>query len=374
MKVSRNINIIIVILLTIGGFNALQSGSHACTAISLKAEDGDILFGRTMEWGSFDLNGEIMLIPKGYKFTGNTPDNKPGFEWRGKYGVAGISMLGKDVLSDGINEKGMILALLYHPGFAEYSDYDPAKADKSMGPLDISQYLLTTCATVADVREAMKKILVVPVVEPAIGITPPTHFMIVDAAGDQIVIEFQKGEVKIYDAPLGVITNAPFYDWHITNLRNYIFLSPKPMPDEKIAGLDFTPLGGGSGMIGLPGDFTPPSRFVRAVAFTSTARKTADGPETVYEMFRILDNFNVPLGAAEGSDQKKNLSGMRSSTIWTVVYDTRNLVLYYHTQNNRRVRQVDLKKIDFDSFQDIVRNPLDKVKSQDIEDVTPVNF
>jgi choloylglycine hydrolase len=194
--------------------------------------------------------------------------------------------------------------------------------------------------------------------------------LVTEPSGKAMVIEYLKGELTIFDAPLGVITNAPTYDWHEINLRNYINLSPSALPGKKIEQLDFKPLGGGSGMIGLPGDFTPPSRFVRAVAFSQTARPTPNGEETVYELFRILDNFNVPLGAAEGEGEAKT-KGMRSSTIWTTVWDTKNKVLYYHTQNNRRVRKVDFSKIDFDSARASVRFPLDKVREQDIEDVTP---
>jgi len=177
--------------------------------------------------------------------------------------------------------------------------------------------------------------------------------------------------LNIFDAPLGVITNAPSYDWHMTNLRNYINLSPVALPGKKIEELEFKPLGAGSGMIGLPGDFTPPRRFVRAVAFSKTARSTINGDETVYEIFRILDNFNVPLGAAEGADKAHNITGMRSATIWTAACDTKNKILYYHTQHNRRVRMVDLKKIDFKSLRKVVYIPLDKEEKQDIEDVTP---
>jgi choloylglycine hydrolase len=194
--------------------------------------------------------------------------------------------------------------------------------------------------------------------------------MVTEPSGKAIVIEFAKGEVQVHDAPLGVITNSPTYDWHVTNLRNYINLSPVALPSKKIEDLNFAPLGGGSGMIGLPGDFTPPSRFVRAVAFSKTARPTPDGRETMYEMFRILDNFNVPLGAAEGEGAEK-IKGLRSSTLWTTAYDTKNLVMQYHTMNNRRVRQVDLKKIDFARMTQMVRLPLDADKSQDVADVTP---
>jgi choloylglycine hydrolase len=137
-----------------------------------------------------------------------------------------------------------------------------------------------------------------------------------------------------------------------------------------VAEIDFRPLGAGSGMIGLPGDFTPPSRFVRAVAFSATARPTADGGETVHEAFRILDNFNVPLGAAEGSGLTEATAGMRSATLWTSAVDTRTLRLYYHTQHNRRVRMLDLAKIDFGALPGIVHIPLDREKAQDIEELT----
>ena len=90
----------------------------------------------------------------------------------------------------------------------------------------------------------------------------------------------------------------------------------------------------------------------------------------MYELFRILDNFNLPLGSAEGEGEASS-KDMRSSTIWTTGYDTKNLIMQYHTMHNRRVRQVDLKKIDFSTLAKPVRSPLDRHKEQDIEDVTP---
>jgi len=345
--------------------------SFACTGITLTATDRSVIFGRTLEWGTFDLNGRVISIPRGHDFTGQTPDGKRGLTWRSKYGVAGIDVLGKEYLTDGVNEKGLTLGLFYHPGFAEYEKYDSANAAKSLGPLDVAQYLLTTCVSIADVRAALGKVHVVPVVEPAIGFAPPIHIMITEPSGKQIVIEFSKGKTKVFGAPLGVITNSPTYDWHMTNLRNYINLSPVALPDKKIEDLNFKSLGGGSGMIGLPGDFTPPSRFIRAVAFAKTARPVKDGPEAMYEVFRILDNFNVPLGASEGSGDRKT-KGMRSSTIWTVASDVSNKVIYYHTQHNRRVRKIDAGSIDFGSLPPGIKTiPLDKKKAQDIEDVTP---
>lgn len=347
------------------------AGANACTHITLKATDGAVLCGRTMEWGHFDMEGRVIVIPRRHEYTGATPNGKPGLRWKSQFGVVGIDMLGKGLLSDGLNEKGLAVAVLYHPGFAEYEKYDPTRSDESMAPTDLAQYLVTTCATVADVRAAVEKVRMVPVVEPALGVPAPIHLIVTDASGKQIVIEFLRGETTIFDAPLGVLTNAPAYEWHITNLRNYVNLSPVAIPDRQIGDLDFKPLGSGSGMIGLPGDFTPPSRFIRAVAFSQTARPTPDGRETMYEMFRILDNFNVPLGAAEGSQGKDDrTTGMRSSTIWTVVWDTKSNVGYYHTQHNRRVRKVNVGAIDFGKLQGAIRTvPLDVKKTQDIEDV-----
>ncbi len=343
----------------------------ACTGITLKAKDGAVVYGRTMEWGTFDLKSRLVIIPRGSEFTSHTPDQKPGMTWKAKVGVVGLDAVKKDLILDGMNEKGLTVGAFYHPGYAEYPKYDAARAAESMSPTDVGLYLLSTCATIEEARTAITKVRVVAVVEPEIGIAPPLHFLVTEPSGKAIVMEYLKGELKIFDAPLGVITNAPSYDWHETNLRNYVNLSAVSLPGKKIEDLDFKPLGGGSGMIGLPGDFTPPSRFVRAVAFSKSARITATGGETIYELFRILDNFNVPLGAAEGEGEDRS-QGMRSSTNWTTGYDTKNRVMYYHTQHNRRVRKVEFDKIDFANRTELLHLPLDKASRQDFEDITPV--
>src|SRR5271156_6540770 len=342
----------------------------ACTGITLKAGDGSIVFGRTLEWGSFDLMSRLAVVPRGFAYATHMPDGKSGLSWQAKYGAVGIDAVQKDMLVEGINEKGLAVGLFYHPGFADYQPYDPALASQSLAPTDVGQYLLTNFASVDEVRDALAKVHVVPVVEPALGFAAPVHFIVTEPSGKAIVIEYLKGQMTIFDAPLGVITNAPSYDWHETNLRNYVNLSPVALPGKKLQDLNFKPLGGGSGMIGLPGDFTPPSRFVRAVAFSQTARPTATGEETIYEVFRILDNFDVPLGASEGAGDDRT-QGMRSSTAWTSGYDTKNKVMYYHTQHNRRVRMIDMSKIDFAEPAKITRLPLDREKKQDIEDISP---
>jgi choloylglycine hydrolase len=373
---TETVNLRIALFLAIGFGSVLflrTTPTEACTGITLHAQDGSPVYGRTLEWGTFDLNSRLIVIPRGTAFQASTPDGKPGLQWKAKYGVAGIDVLEKDALADAMNEKGMVAGLFYHPGFASYTPYDPARAAKSMGPTDVMSYILTSFATLDEVRKGMVAVDVVPVVEPALGFPAPIHVIVTDPSGKAIVLEWYEGKLRIFDAPLGVVTNAPTYDWHMTNLRNYLNLSPVALPAQKIEDLDFTPLGGGSGMIGLPGDFTPVSRFVRAVAYTQTARPTEDGPETVYEVLRILDNFNVPLGAAEGGgdeDAHGGMEGLRSSTLWTSVWDIRNKDLYYHTQHNRRVRRFDLDQVDWEELRgEIVRLPLDREKVQDVEQI-----
>lgn len=354
--------------------SGLMQAAEACTSFALIAEDGTLVYGRTMEWGAFDLHSRVTVVPRGSKFTGETPDGKPGVKWTGKFGVVALDAVGKDILTDGMNEKGLVVGALYFPGFAEFQPYDPAKAGNALSSVQLPAWILSQFSTVDEVRAAITTIRIVAVPLPELHNQPaPMHWTVMDASGKGIVIEYTKDGLRVFDNPLHVLTNAPAFDWHMTNLRNFIGLSAFGKPGVSVGGVKLTPLGAGSGFVGLPGDFTPPSRFVRAVAFTQTARKTNDGPEAVYETLRILDTFNLPLPAVGSPDidpdQQKD---MRSSTIWSSVADTRNLVYYYHTQNNRQVRKIDLKRIDFSPNPAGWRHyPMDATRDQPYQDVTP---
>ncbi len=322
-----------------------------------------------MEWGAFDLNSNVTTIPKGKAFQGTTPEGTNGKKWTTKYNVVALDFLSTDWLADGINETGLAVGMFYHPGFAEYPAYDPARASDTIAAVDFLGYVLTQCATLQEVIESLDNLQVISVGEEVLGTPDPAHWMITEASGDSIVIEYAERRLRVFENPLGVITNAPTYDWHMTNLRNYINLSPVALPSRHVKDLDFAPLGAGSGMIGLPGDNTPPSRFVRAVAMTQTTRDMPNSQEAMYEALRILDNFNLPLGGAEGSDQAGDHSNMRSSTIWTTVWNLETKELYYHTQHNRRVRMVSLNNLDF-TGSEIRRVTLDRKKQQDVEDMS----
>ena len=354
-------------------FTFMTNAAFACTGITLRAQDGSVVYGRTLEWGAFDINSEVMIIPRGHEFTGKLDGGQKGMTWTAKYGGVAFNGFEQDMWIEGMNEKGLVVSALYHPDFAEYPKLDPKQQSISMAATDVMAYIATSFATIDEVRAGLNKIRAVSVVDPVLGFPAPLHILVTEASGKAIAIEFVNKEVQIFDAPLGVMTNAPNYDWHMTNLRNYLNLSPVALPTKKVEDLDFATLGAGSGMIGLPGDHTPVSRFVRAVAFSKTARPTDTGKETMYEVFRILDSFNVPLGAAEGSDIGEGSKGMRSATLWTTAVDAKNLKVYYHTMHNRRVRMIDMKTIDFSGFKGIKKIPMDRSKEQDIEKVG-VNF
>jgi choloylglycine hydrolase len=340
----------------------------ACTGIRLVAKDGSVIFARTMEWGTFDLNSRITVIPRNFPLQDKMPDGKNGIGWKTKFGAVGIDALHKDILIDGMNEVGLTVSGFYHEGYCTYAAYNSEKASSSISILSLTPYLLTTCTTTDEVKKALTNITVIGIIEPSIGMAPPLHLGVTDATGKTIVIEFTNGINTIHDAPLGVITNGPNYDWHMENLLNYVDLETS-LAQRKITRLTDVKFGGGNRFFGMPGDLTSPSRLLRVAAFGSTARSTADGKETMYEAFRILDNFNLPVGAAAEGGGTANNATLRSATIWTTAYDTKNKVLYYHTMNNRRVRQLNFNELNFDA-KNIARLPLDEKKEQDIDNIT----
>ena len=128
-------------------------------------------------------------------------------------------------------------------------------------------------------------------------------------------------------------------------MRNYIALTPKAREPLAINNLRLEPIGAGSGMLGLPGDFTPPSRFIRAAALTASVRPLATASDAVFESFRIMDSFNIPLGALAPREQIAK--DIESATQITSASDLTNKRYYFHTMNNRQVRMIDLTKIDF---------------------------
>ena len=349
-------------------FLAPLRAADACTHITLTGADGTVVSARTMEWEIFDLKTRLNVVPRNTEFKSfPMPDNKPGMTWKGKYGFVGTDLLNLTA-GDLMNEKGLTVLMHYFPKSAEYQPYDASQALNSLTAGNLSEWIGSKFATVAEVREALATIRVVTFSHPDVGGQVDMHWAIADPSGDQIVVEYTGGELHIYDAKLGVMTNSPSFDWHLTNLRNYINMRPVEWPAIKVADKELKPIGYGTGLLGIPGDLTPPSRFIRAVAFSQTARKTTGSFDTVRETFRILDNFNLPV--SPGEPEKGMESPPLSGTQYTSAYDMKNLVLYYHTDNNRMIRKVDLKAIDFGSLKKPITSSL-RGDGTGVVDVTP---
>jgi choloylglycine hydrolase len=317
----------------------------ACTGIRIKTADGAVLFARTLEFAA-DLQSNVIVIPKDKEFMGTTPGDKPGIRWKTKYGIVGSNGFGLPMIVEGFNEKGLQVGVFYFPGYAKYQDVKADDYERTIAPWQLPVYLMSTCADVNEAIQAVHNIRVCGAVQKDLGYVPPCHYIVNDAGGQCAVLEYVDGELKIHDNPLGVITNSPTFDWHLTNLRNYVNLTVNNVPPVDIAGVKFAGFGQGTGMLGLPGDFTPPSRFIRAVAFSQSAVPATTAHDGVLQAFHILNQFDIPKGAARGMEQGKE---MADYTLWTSVSDLKNLCYYFRTFDNSRIRMIDLKEMDLNA-------------------------
>lgn len=355
----------------LAGMSMLTSSaapSAACTSLVFRAQDGTGIYARTMEWGASDLNSEMVLVPRGTRFASELAAGETGMAWESTYGFVGINAGGQPFATDGMNEEGLTVGLLFYPGFAQYQELDKNDRPQTINNNDVGNLLLGLYKTVDEVRDAMPKIHVVrnADLEKKFGYASPLHYIVTDASGASVVIEYTKGELTIFDNKVGAMTNAPSYDWHILNLRNYPQLHPLgAQPNRTINGVSLAPFGAGSGMLGLPGDFTPPSRFIRAVAFVQTMEPVKGAPEAVSAASTMLNNFDIPKGLVrEGPSAEDYHLGY---TQWSVIADTRHKVYYYWTMYDRRMRSVDFSKLDFGAKK-VSSFPLDRIRTQDIED------
>jgi choloylglycine hydrolase len=260
----------------------------ACTGIRIKPTDGSVIVGRTMEFAT-DLRSNIIVIPRDTELLGTAPGAKAGVRWRSKYAVVGANAFDYPVIVDGLNEKGLAVAIFYFPGYAMYQEVKEEDVAKALAPWELASYLLSTCSDTKEAIAAARGVRVGEVVLNELGFVPPCHYVVHDAGGRCVVLEHVNGELKVHDNPLGVVTNSPTFDWHMTNLRNYVNLTVTNVPPVDVSDIKLGGFGQGTGMLGLPGDFTPPSRFVRAVVFTQSALPVKSAPDGVLQAFHILN-------------------------------------------------------------------------------------
>jgi choloylglycine hydrolase len=319
---------------------SLPPVAQACTGIRLIAKDGGVVAARSLEFG-FDLHSQVLVVPAGSTLNGTLPHGGKGISYTTKYGFLGANAEGLTAIVDGINEAGLYVGLFYFPGYASYADPSKENAARAMAPHEYANWLLGNFASVEEVKANFNKVVLVPTVLEAIEQPAPVHFVVHDRRGHAAVIEPLHKSLTLYDDPLGVITNSPTFDWHMTNLRNYVNLTVDNVPPLDLGGITLAQFGQGSGLRGLPGDFTPPSRFVRAVAFSQSALPSATAAQAVLQAFHILNNFDIPYGAVRETAG----GGMHAeATTWTSAADLKNLRWYFKTYEDQSIHAVDLAK------------------------------
>lgn len=336
------------------------------------AEDGTVVVGRGLDYPAL-MGFQICVIPRDLERTALADPESPGGKaWTTQHGVVGISVAGVEaVILDGMNTAGLSAHLLYMVGgFFHPAEYRGDGSDVSQ--IELACYLLTTCASVAEVREVLPQINVWGW-RAGLPFTPPVHVAVYDRE-ESVVLEFRPEGLVIVDNPTGVVTNSPYLDWHLTNLNNYVGMTAhnperqrlRPrvgamdvraiglsdyLPDlaqrlrPRVGGMDIRALGVGWGLRGLPGDFTGPSRFVRAVMFNSLAATPKDSREAEMLTLHILNTFDVPAGVVE----EPGPGGVEVDevTYADTICNLSDLRYSYRALDDPTVYVIDLKETDF---------------------------
>ena len=332
--------------LAVLGISGVPHRAEACTGGALTAADGSVVVGRTLEFGQ-PLDSQIAIWPAGSRFSGTSTSGAP-LRYRSRYGFVGATAAThSDMVIDGLNEKGLNVGLFYFPGYAQYTPSAQARSGRILAPAQISAWILANFATTEEVKAQIGSIDLTPQVIDLIGIVPDVHIKVQDAAGRSIVIEPRGGRLVVHDNPTRVLTNAPTLDWHLTNLNNYVTLmqaypAPKTIGAPGAGQITLKPFGMGAGGIGLPGDFTPPSRFVRMVYFTQGAAQPANANQAAFNLFHILNNFDIPYGVTQ--PPKGTSESDADYTTWTSVSDLNNLHFSWRTYGDPQVKTIDLRQ------------------------------
>lgn len=312
--------------------------SFACTAITLKGKDGVTVAARTMDW-AFDWDWKLIYYPKRTSQFLTSPYGDKT-EYKSTYSVLGLAIVekqkGVSTLFDGQNSAGLSVSANYFPGYTKYQEVK--KTDKYY--VSVSEYitfLLSKYDTIENVKVALEKYklwggksIIVH------GIEPHLHFLISDKSGRSLIVEYMKDKVRFYipKNKVQVLTNSPSYAWHTTNIKNYLGVSTNNSSNMDIFGNNdklLKNLGQGYGFQGLPSDYSPPSRFVRATVLSYFSYKNNKDEPSLNKTAHLLHAFDIPKGVVV-----ENVNGMKimDHVVWTVFKDLKNNVMYLNSYND----------------------------------------
>ena len=305
-----------------------------CTAATYRTDD--FYMGRTLDY-EFSYSEEITVMPRNFPLSfrhGGGTDRH--------YAIIGMAHVadGYPMFYDAVNEKGLGMAGLNFAASARYSE--PEDGKQNVAQFEFIPWVLSQFASLGQARSAIEKINLVGTTYDSRYPAAKMHWIIADKSG-AITVEPTESGLKIYDNAPGVLTNEPPFDMQLFNLNNYMRLSPKQPENSFSDALDLGTYSRGMGGLGLPGDLSSMSRFVRA-AFTKLNSLSGSGEaESVGQFFHILGSVEQVRGCCEVAQDKYEI------TIYTSCFNADKGVYYYTTYNNRRITAVDMHRENLDS-------------------------
>ena len=297
-----------------------------CTAISDDGA-GRHLFGRTLDLER-GLGERIVLTPRGYRWE---LLHEPTLTGQGA--LLGVALLrgGVPLYYDATNEAGLAIAGL---NFAGCAVYRPARQGMhNVASFELIPWLLSRCENVRDARQLLRRTNITPDGFASDLPATPLHWLIADGRGALVAEPTAEG-LALYDAPLGVLTNAPGMEYHMTHLSHFMQLGAQPPVNRLCPGVPLAPYCRGMGAMGLPGDFSSPSRFVRAAFARQHTVAGGEGGGAIGRFFHIADAVAQPRGCALTE------RGEPVYSVYTSCYDTAAFACYFTTYGCRRIRRV----------------------------------
>ncbi len=293
-----------------------------CTAISINGNRH--FFGRTLDVRA-SYGEEIIITPRFAPLLFSD-----GSEMKNHLAIIGIGVIseGAPLYFDAMNEAGVCCAALRFPKFAKY--LPPTSQRKNIASFELIPCLLSRCKSVSEAKEELSCARITDTPFSASLPPEPLHWIISDENGS-ITVEQTEDGLKIYDNPYGVLTNAPEFPFHERRLSEFSALSPRNPEGEARENTPY--FSGGYGALGLPGDFSSPSRFVRAHFLLKNTQMGDDG---VGAFFHIMDSVSIPNGAIVDGE------GLAHRTVYTSCMDREELTYYFCTYENRRIRALRL--------------------------------
>lgn len=312
-----------------------------CTAAVYKTRD--LYFGRTLD-NDFSYGEEVVVTPRNFPLAfrrDEAPENR--------FAIIGTAFVAEDypLYYDAVNEKGLCMAGLNFVGNAVYNK--PVDGRDNVAQFELVPWILSQCKTVEEARALLGKINITD--DAFSGELPPAqlHWIIADKM-QAITVESTVGGLKIYDNPVGVLTNNPPFEVQLFALNNYMGLSPEPPVNSFAHGLELNAYSRGMGAVGLPGDLSSQSRFVRA-AFVKMNSVSGEGEEeSVGQFFHILGSVEQQRGCCALQNGKHEI------TIYTSCCNSDKGIYYYTTYSNRQITAVDMHRENLNSCE-LIRYP-----------------